>query len=240
MALIKSRHTGGLVTRGFEDLGDLKHEADEIVDAARAQAAEILDAARAEATALLSEAAPRGFAEGREQGLSEGRAEGERLGREEAVGQYTAQLEALAAAWATALDEFETGRHDMVQAARQDIVELALTMGGRIARRVIEADPAVVQDQVAEALGLVTAPSRVTVSINPEDRALVKSVLPALCERLTTSADVELRDDSRIERGGCVLTSGSGRIDATVQTQLQRMAEALLPDVAAKRDRKRA
>jgi len=240
MALIKSKNTGGLVTRGFEDLGVLKHEADEIVGTARAQAVEILAAARAEATTLLSEATPRGLSEGREQGLTEGRAEGERLGREEAVGQFTAQFEALAVSWATALDEFETSRHDMVQAARQDIVELALTMGGRIARRVIEADPAVVQDQVAEVLGLVTAPTRVTISINPQDRALVKSVLPALCERLTTNGDVELRDDADIERGGCVLKTGSGRIDATVQTQLQRMAEALLPDVGAKRDRKRA
>ncbi len=240
MALIKSRNTGGLVTRGFEDLGDLKHEAAEIVAAARARAAEILDATQAEAATLLGEATPRGLAEGREQGLAEGRAEGERLGREEAVGQYTAQLESLTASWTAVLGEFETDRHDMVQAARQDIVELALTMGGRIARRVIEADPDVVKDQVAAALSLVTAPTRVTVSINPQDRTLVTSVLPALCERLATSADVELRDDPDIERGGCVLTTGSGRIDATVQTQVQRMAEALLPDAKANHRRKGA
>ncbi len=240
MALIKSRNTGGLVTRGFEDLGDLKHEAAGIVEAARAGAAEILDSARAEAARLLGEATPRGLAEGREQGLTEGRAEGERLGREEAVGRYTAQLEALAASWSAALTEFETGRHDMVQAARQDIVELALAMGGKIARRDIEADHAVDKDQFSEALSLVTAPTRVTVSINPEDRTLVTSVLPALCERLATSAEVELRDDPDIERGGCVLTTGSGRIDATVQTQVQRMAEALLPDAKANRRRKGA
>ena len=240
MALIKSRNTGGLVTRGFEDLGDLKHEAAGIVEAARAGAAEILDAARAEAARLLGEATPRGLAEGREQGLTEGRAEGERLGRKEAVERYTAQLEALAASWSAALTELDTGRHDILQAARQDIVELALAMGGKIARRVIEADPAVVKDQVAEALSLVTAPTRVTVSINPEDRTLVTSVLPALCERLATSADVELRDDPDIERGGCVLTTGSGRIDATVQTQVQRMAEALLPEAGANHRRRGA
>lgn len=240
MALIKSRDTGGLVTRGFEDLGDLKHQASEIIAAARIQAGQILDAARAEAAVLVDEASPRGRAEGREQGRAEGRAEGERLGREEAVERFTAQFEALAVSWTAALGEFETLRHDMMQAARQDIVELALTMGGKIARRVIEADPDVVKDQVAEVLGHVTAPSRVTVSINPKDRVLVKSVLPALCERLTTGTDVELRDDPDIERGGCVLSTGSGRIDATVETQVQRMAEALLPAATAKHRRKEA
>lgn len=240
MALIKSSNTGGLVTQGFEDLGDLKHQASEIVGAARIEAGKVLDAARAEATAQVGDAVPRGLAQGREQGLAEGRAEGERLGREEAIGRFTEQFEALAASWTAALGEFETLRQDMVQAARQDIVELAVTMAGKIARRTIDADPDVVKDQVAEALSLVTGPSRVTVSINPEDRALVKSVLPALCERLSASADVELRDDPDIERGGCVLTTGSGRIDATLQTQLQRMAEALVPEAGATRRRKRS
>lgn len=238
MALIKSSNTGGLVTRGFEDLGELKHQASEIVGAARIEAGRILDAARAEATAHVGEAEPRGLAQGREQGLAEGRAEGERLGREEAIGRFTSQFEALAESWTAALGEFETLRHDMMQAARKDIVELAVTMAGKIARRVIEADPTVVEDQVAEVLGIVTASSRVTVSINPKDRVLVKSVLPALCERLAASADVELRDDTDIERGGCVLTTGSGRIDATVETQLQRMAEALVPAAGPKRRRK--
>ena len=239
MALIKNRHAGGLVTRGFQDLGDLEKQAAGIGEAARVEAAHMIQEAQTQAATLAAEAAPRGFAEGREQGLAEGREEGCRLGREEALGQYTTELASLAESWTAAIDVFETDRRATLQTAREDIVELALAMGGRIARRVIEADPAVVQDQVAEAISLVTAPSGMTISINPDDRKLVQAVLPALCERLEKSGHVELRDDPDVERGGCVLSTGKGVIDATLEKQIERIAEVLLPNSPAKRRRKK-
>ncbi len=229
MALIKNRDAGGLVMRGFEDLGQLRSQADQIIASARVEADRVLEAARAEAQTLIGEATPRGFAEGQERGFAEGRAEGEQLGREGMIRQYTTELEALAASWAAALAELESGREEMLDGAREDIVRLALTIGERIARRVIELDPAVVKDQVADVLGLVNQPSGVTLSINPADRTLVESVLPTLCEKLGSSAHVDLRDDPEVERGGCVLTTGKGRIDATISTQIDRIATALLP-----------
>lgn len=229
MALIKNRDAGGLVMRGFEDLGQLRSQADQIIASARVEADRVLEAARAEAQTLIGEATPRGFAEGQERGFAEGRAEGEQLGREGMIRQYTTELEALAASWAAALAELESGREEMLHGAREDIVRLALTIGERIVRRVIELDPAVVKDQVADVLALVNRPSGVTLSINPDDRKLVESVLPTLCEKLGRSDHVDLRDDPEVERGGCILTVGKGRIDATVSTQIDRITAALLP-----------
>ncbi len=239
MALIKNRHVGGLVTRGFQDLGDLEKQAAGIVEAARVEAAHMIQEAQTQAATLAGEAAPRGFAEGREQGLAEGREEGCRLGREEAIGQYTTELASLAQSWTAAIAEFEADRRATLQTAREEVVELALAMGGRIARRVIEADPTVVQDQVAEAISLITAASGMTLSINPDDRKLVQAVLPALCERLEKNGHVELRDDPDVERGGCVLSTGKGVIDATLEKQIERIAEVLLPNSPAKRRRKK-
>jgi len=239
VALIKNRHAGGLVTREFQDLGDLEKQAAEIVDAARAEAARMISEAQTQAATLAGEAAPRGFAEGREQGLTEGRDEGLRTGREEAIEQYTTQLASLAESWTAAIDAFDTDRSATLQTARDDIVELALAIGGRIARRVVDADPAIVQDQVAEAISLITAPSAMTISINPGDRKLVQAVLPTLCERLEKQGHVELRDDPDIERGGCVLSTGKGVIDATLQKQIERIAEVLLPNSPTNSGRKK-
>ena len=239
MALIKSKHAVGLITRGFQDLGDLEKQAAGIVEAARVEAARMISEAQTQAAMVAAEAAPRGFDEGRVQGLAEGREEGCRIGREEAIEQYTTQLASLTESWTAAIDAFEADRRAALQGAREDIVELALAMGGKIARRVIEADPAVVQDQVAEVISLVTAPSGLTLSINPGDRKLVQAVLPALCERLENVKHVELRDDPDVERGGCVLSTGKGVIDATLEKQIERIAEVLLPNSPAKSGRKK-
>lgn len=234
MALIKNRNAGALSSHGFQDLGDLGKQAETIVVAARVEAARIIQDARALAESLAGDAAPRGFAEGREQGLQEGRDEGSRAGREETIGEYTASLAALGESWAAALASFDADRRAMLQTAREDLIELALAIGGRIARRVIDADPAVVQDQVAEAVSLVTASSGLTLSVNPADRKLVQAVLPALCERMEHGGNVELRDDAGVERGGCVLSTGRGVIDATLEKQTERIAQALLPGSSAR------
>jgi len=237
MALIKGRDVERLVLRGFQDLGDLRRQAEEMVSAARGEGQKLLDEARAAAKLVAAEAAPRGEEEGRQRGLEEGRAEGLRQGREAALAQWDAQLKQLVAAWSAALGEVESGRGEIFAAARDDVLDLALAIGARIARRQVKADPTVVREHVAEAIAMVAAPGRVTVGINPADRKLVESVLDGICARLGESAHVELRDDPEVERGGCVVTTPRGRIDATVDKQIERITEALVAGTPPARKR---
>lgn len=229
MALIKNKQADRLQSRAFTDLGDLKRQAEQVLEAARVEAGKILEQARAEAARLVEQAGPRGFAEGRETGMIEGREEGRRLGREATLAEFGPRLEHLTASWTEAVAALESRRNDMLLAAREDVLAFALAMGGKIARRVIDADPSVVKDQVAEALALVSEPTGVVVLINPQDRKLVESVLDELCERIGRSGHVELKDDPQVERGGCVIATGKGRIDATIDRQIERVVEALLP-----------
>jgi len=39
----------------------------------------------------------------------------------------------------------------------------------------------------------------------------------------------DLREDVAVGRGGCVVRSARGSIDATIETQLERIAATLLP-----------
>jgi flagellar biosynthesis/type III secretory pathway protein FliH len=229
MGLIKNTEAHRVVRHGFQDLGDLKLQAERLLDEARGEAQRIIDEARAQAEALVAEAGPRGFAEGKQRGLGEGREEGRRQGREEAIGELRPRLQELVPAWTRALESFEAQRADLLRAAREDVLELGLTMGGKIAHRAIEADPAVVADQVAEALALVAEASTVTVAVNPKDRKLVEAVLGEIVEKIGACTHVDLRADEQVGRGGCVLTTGKGRIDATVDGQIERIVDALLP-----------
>jgi flagellar assembly protein FliH len=229
MGLIKNTDARHVVKHGFEDMGDLRKQAEVVLQDARAEARRIVDEARSEAQAIVAESEPRGFAEGKQRGLGEGREEGRRLGHEEAISERRARLEQLIPAWTEALESFETQRKDLLLAAREDILELALTMGGKITHRVIEADPEVVTAQVAEALALVADASAVTVSVNPKDRKLVEKVLGEIIEKIGICTNVELREDDGISPGGCVLATGKGRIDATVDRQIERVVDTLLP-----------
>jgi flagellar assembly protein FliH len=229
MGLIKNRDAHGVVSHGFQDLGDLKLQAEKLLDEARAEARRIVEEAEARAQSLITEAQPRGHEEGRQRGHAEGLEAGRGEGRAEALNELRARLEQLIPAWTGALETFEKQRNDLLLAAREDILELALAMGGKITHRVIEADPGVVTDQVAEALALVAEASAITVSVNPKDRKLVEKVLGDVVEKIGLSAHVDLSEDEQISAGGCVVTTGKGRIDATVDRQIERIVETLLP-----------
>lgn len=234
MAVLKRaqelRPSGGAVVL---DLGDLEAEADRIRAAARAEAEGILDAARREAAELVAGADARGHEEGRVRGLAEGRAEGEEEGRRRAEAEHAERLEALASDWRVALDELVAERDRMRSDLRTDAIGFAIAVARRVVLRVPRLDPTVVVDQLAAAIDRLLAPSALRVVIHPDDRAIVESALPALLAHLVGGAEARLEEDDSIERGGLRVRSGHGSIDATLARQLDRIAEALLPEGSA-------
>ena len=64
--------------------------------------------------------------------------------------------------------------HWLLRANPMSEVRFSLQLAGKIVHRVIEVDPKVVLDQVAEALELVAGSAAVELAVNPEDRALLE------------------------------------------------------------------
>lgn len=212
------------------DLGDIGAQAARIRAAAEAEASKIvLEAQRkseAIADELNEEAQKQGYTEGLEQGLAEGREQG----RAEALAQATEQLQQLTAAWSQVATDWEQQRTDMEREARQAVLEFALSAAEKIVHRVIEVDETVVIDQAAQALSLVLSAHDASVSIHPVDRPLLEDALPQLLSELDQLEHIDLTEDQDITPGGCVVSFGKGRIDATIERQLQRLIDLILPE----------
>ena len=230
MALIKNT-TAGPLPKGTSvfNLGDLARESKHVLQEAKLQAKEIMERAEEEAAKLVDSATDRGFAEGKDQGLAQGREEGRQAGRAEAIAEFTPQLTDLQVAFNAALAHWETDRNSMLLAAREDVLRLALAVAEKVTYRIIQTDSTVIGDQLAEALALLVAPRAVTVAVAPQDRALVEAMLPDLIDKISTCTHAAIRDDPSVTPGGCVISTGAGRIDATIERQIQRIVDTLLP-----------
>ncbi|CAG0999504.1 V/A-type H+/Na+-transporting ATPase subunit E [Phycisphaerales bacterium] len=225
------RTTAGAVVL---DLGDLKRQGEAIRARSQAQAEEIVRDAHREREALIAGARE----EGRAEGMRAGREDGMRAGREEgkaaAVAERRAALQALEKSWSDALAEFVRMREHLMIEARSDIVRLALEIAQRVTRRKVDADPGVVGELLGAVLALITRPTRLSVRLHPEDEPLAREVLPALLESLSHVEHVELRPDPSLPKGSCIARTPTGsEIDASVTTQLDRIASALLPEGSA-------
>ena len=161
-----------------------------------AQAA--LDAAR-EADAL------------RAQAVGEGRAEGLRLGREAAAAELQPAAEALNAAVSAAVSL----RDEIVDAAERRAVQLAIAIAEKVIAGSLEASPERVVDVVRGALRGLLDSEQIIVSVHPDDVELVRAAGVGLA-----GAHVEIYEDRRVARGGALVRTSVGEIDARIECKL--------------------
>lgn len=211
------------------DLGDLARQGEAMIERARREADRIIEEANAERERLISGADDRGYAEGLERGMEEGRAKGHEDGRSAALASQQAVFQQLEAAWREALASFEKRRDSLHSEAERGVVSLAVKLGERVAKRVIEADEQAAARQLQEAIGLAMRPSRVRVRVSPEDAKGVREAMPALADRLGESASVDFVEDEALSHGSVIVEADESRIDGTIETQLERIVGALLP-----------
>ncbi len=230
MTLIKAANTAQLTKDAVVlDFTDLRRQADDILQHARAHAAQLIAQAQHDAAETLQKANTDGHAQGLEAGRAEGLAQGRAEGHAQALTQQTETLQQLTDAWTQSLQHWDEHRRALLTDASQSLLTLALALAARIVKRVPQVDPTVVTDQVEAALAYIARPADAAVHINPDDRPVLTEALPDLIARFQQVRHANLIDDPQIERGGCVIHYGSGQIDAQLNELLDRLTETLLP-----------
>ncbi len=232
MTLIKSAHSKRLLQHAVVlDMGDLGQQAQRMLDVAREQADRITADATAKAQQLVDGADKKGYLEGLSRGRKEGHEAGLLEGRVQAIAEFRDRLEQLATGWTDAIALWEQERSQMLQEAREDVIRFAIDVTDKVVRRVVQSDPSVVTDQVVEALTLLARPTAVEIQVHPEDRAIVEELLPRMTTTVQACEHISISTAESISRGGCVVKTSGGKIDASLETQIARIAEALVPNV---------
>jgi flagellar assembly protein FliH len=167
------------------------------------RAAILLVEAEARAAAIEEEARAAGFEAGRREGLEN--AERELAEPRAALLAGVAAVHAVAGAAA--------------DAAEQRAIEFALELAERIVCAALDVRPELVCDVVGGALRRVVERDRLVVDVNPDDVPLVRDWL--------AGEPVEVHPERRVGRGGCVVRTAEGELDAQIQTQLERAAQVV-------------
>ena len=98
----------------------------------------------------------------------------------------------------------------------------------KIIKREIQQEPRVILDNILEILkGLSKEETKITLRVNPEQVSLLKAEIPELMSTAGLDAKVLVVPDEELMEGGCMVTTTNGVIDATIETQLSVISEAL-------------
>jgi flagellar assembly protein FliH len=163
---------------------------------------------------------------------AEARAAGEETGYEEGLARAAEGLAAPRAAFVAAIEGVEALRDEVADAVERHAVELALAIAERVVGAAIEAEPTVVCDVVQGALRRIVERDRLVVDVNPDDAELVREWIGGATE--VAGAAIEVRPERRVARGGAVVRTAEGEIDARIGEQLDRARETLRDALLAK------
>jgi flagellar assembly protein FliH len=102
-----------------------------------------------------------------------------------------------------------------------EVVKLAVAVARKIVHREIQADPHVIQALVRVALGHVTEKSAVTIHLNPIDHNYLLEQGSEFSEN--GGHDISLVADKSIERGGCLIRTECGDVDARIEEKFREV-----------------
>jgi flagellar assembly protein FliH len=117
-------------------------------------------------------------------------------------------------------------RQNAVQAARAQIVELAMAIAERVVRTAVSLDHSIAERAAAEALTHVHGRERVCVRLNPGDLQYLRD--SDAVAGLAQIERLELVEDEDVAAGGCVVETEMGSIDGRIETQLGQVEQSLL------------
>jgi flagellar biosynthesis/type III secretory pathway protein FliH len=91
----------------------------------------------------------------------------------------------------------------------------------------VEVEPERVLDVIRGALRALVERERVVIQVNPEDLAIVREGLDELAGSLGGMEHVEVQEERRVARGGAVVRTSVGEVDAKIRTKLDRAQAAV-------------
>jgi flagellar assembly protein FliH len=129
------------------------------------------------------------------------------------------------------VEEINQERQRLQQEMEGIVMTLALAVAERIVKRELRFDESIVLEQIKEAVRRVIGVERVKIRVHPDDEQTIREHRPELLMVADSVREVIIEPDPKIERGGCILESDSGNIDARLATQLEALETALMKQV---------
>jgi flagellar assembly protein FliH len=179
---------------------------------AQDQAEAILRKARQEKESIEMEAY--------QKGLEQGQAQGQMI----AVKKIEPLLETLA----KGIEELKKTRHLIIEKHQDQIFEILFLIIEKVIHREIQISPDIIVDTVKSACSHLMETDEIRLRLHPSDFEYIRDIERILTQNLTGKRHIHFIEDTSIDRGGIIIDTEFGEIDASIRSQIDHMKEVLL------------
>lgn len=193
------------------EMEKLKIDSEREIERAKFEAEKMIKEAELKVSEIEHEAYKKGYDAGREEGYKEGQAEVMRL------------IDRLGTIVSTAVDI----RDEIIKSSEKMMTEMILMIARKVIKDEIVERREVVINNIKEAIRRVKDRDRIDIRVNFADLDMTTAHKDELIKMMESLKKVNIYEDSRIDRGGCIIETDVGAIDARISTQLDTIEEAI-------------
>ncbi|MGM0507747.1 MAG: FliH/SctL family protein [Fusobacteriota bacterium] len=126
------------------------------------------------------------------------------------------------------IDEALNIKKKVLEDNSKDILELALKIAKKIIKKEVEKDRDIVQRNLDEAIKKIPISKKITIILNWEDLEYIKEIKDDLISKIQGVDEIDITEDPSLNKGGCILETSIGTIDASINSQMEILYNKLL------------
>ncbi|MEC5422694.1 flagellar assembly protein FliH [Virgibacillus sp. C22-A2] len=148
---------------------------------------------------------------------------GYKNGKEESLEKYRHLLDKADSITKSALSDY----HTTIDKNEETIIELAIHTAEKIMNQKIAEDPDAFLSIVKTAIGELKDQSVITIYLHPVNYQFVLQQKEELNQILENEAKLSIQVNEEVAENGCLIQHPFGQLDASIDTQLQQIRDAL-------------
>ena len=155
--------------------------------------------------------------------------EGFALGHKEAYEQKKQELEEKTASFHSIITLLTEPLKELDDDVINQLAHLSMTVAKQVVRRELHTEAGEIVSIIREAMSALPASTRkITLNIHPDDAELIRTSFSLGEETESDELRWKVIEDPLLSRGGCTIATENSRIDATVESRLNRVINTLL------------
>ena len=148
-------------------------------------------------------------------------------GKEESASAAREEISEKVAQLAGIIDSLQKERQAILKEAETVVVDMSLAIARKFVDNAAVMNSELIKKTIKSAVKMVTEKDKVIIRINPEDLDEVRAHQDDIIFIGDGIGKLEIRPDKKVDRGGCVVETEAGNIDARIVSRFAEIEKSL-------------
>lgn len=162
-----------------------------------------------------------------EQEAEQKTAEAMELGRQQGRQEAESTIEIRSAELASVISSLAQAREKLLDDAEQAVLDMTMAIARRFVEQSALLGDELIRKTIKDAVKMVTEKDKVVIRVNPDDLDEVRGHQDDIIFIGDGIGRLEIRGDKKVDRGGCVVETEAGNIDARIASRFDQLDKAI-------------